>query len=57
MGRPVFDDASGARSAKPGKTPAPEERREHDNALKEPSDRIPMPLKLIVAALMGVSRG
>jgi hypothetical protein len=60
VGRSVFDNASGARSANSGKAPPSEERRERrerDSALKEASDQIPMPLKLIVAALMGASRG
>jgi len=57
VGRSVFDNASGLRTANSGKTLPSEERRERDSALKEPCDQIPMPLKLIVAALMGASRG
>ena len=57
VGRPVFDNASGPRTANSTKAPLIEERRERDCALKESADQIPMPLKLIVAALMGASRG
>jgi hypothetical protein len=55
--RPVFDNASNLQSANPGKVRLSEERRERDKGLKDSSDRIPMPLKLIIAALMGASRG
>jgi hypothetical protein len=52
--RPAFDNASNLQSANPRLS---EERRERDKALKDSRDRIPMPLKLIIAALMGASRG
>jgi hypothetical protein len=55
--RPVFDDASNLQSANLGKARLSEERRERDKGLKDSCDRIPMPLKLIIAALMGASRG
>lgn len=55
MKQPVFDDTDGPRSANPGK-PVAEACRERENALNDRSDRIPMPLRLIVAALMGASR-
>jgi hypothetical protein len=55
--RPVFDNASNLQSANLGKVRLSEERRERDKGLKDSSDRIPMPLKLIIAALMGASRG
>jgi hypothetical protein len=57
VGRHAFDDAGSPQSANPRKARLSEERRERDNAFQDPSDRIPMPLKLIIAALMGASRG
>jgi hypothetical protein len=57
VGRPVLDEADGPRSANPHKRHLAEECRERDKALNDRSDRIPMPLKLIIAALMGASRG
>jgi hypothetical protein len=55
--RPVFDNASNHQSANLGKARLSEEHRERDKAFKDSCDRIPMPLKLIIAALMGASRG
>ena len=57
--RAVFNDAGGPRCVGPRKVALAEERRERDrdNASQESADRVPMPLKLIFAALMGASRG
>jgi hypothetical protein len=57
VGRPNFKEACGPQAANARKAPFTEECRERDVPLKDSPDRIPMTLKLIMAGLMGASRG